>query len=361
MATNSPFSSDLNRSVSERKCTSIACAVDLQKNVLQCTKCSRFVHYQCSFLPAYQIQVFISNKRSNKFTCINCVDVSKDLIDLSKTGDNTQVFIDRIKHLEKDVEGCKNIMRSQQEKEINMSNQIEALKSKNQKLKEKSISSTTIDNFKKEVKEEMAKMGSMIKESIRDQMKSSKEELETKLASTAKSYAKAARPEVETISNDISKIIKQARQAEKAEEQDKKLRSNNIIIHGVAESKDGDSGDALFVSNFIQDIKVPLNVQRISRIGIKLDNKKRPLKVSFKSENEKSTLLRNLSNLKNIPQYVGISVTEDLTIAERSILKEWLQKAKDKNEKLQPESTSIWRVRGDSKNGYRLKEFTRAH
>ena len=66
--------------------------------------------------------------------------------------------------------------------------------------------------------------------------------------------------------------------------------------------------------------------------------------------------LRNLSVLKGNSLYKGVSVTEDLTQTERSVLKEWTEKAKDLN---LDDTDWLHRVRGDSKNGYYLKKFPR--
>ena len=55
-----------------------------------------------------------------------------------------------------------------------------------------------------------------------------------------------------------------------------------------------------------------------------------------------------------------MSITDDLTVVERAHLKEWMDKAKSLNQTLPAESTSIWKVRGDSKFNYRLNEFTKS-
>ena len=41
-------------------------------------------------------------------------------------------------------------------------------------------------------------------------------------------------------------------------------------------------------------------------------------------------VLSNLRNLKGIPEYKTISVTEDYIITERRMIKDWLDKAKEK-------------------------------
>ena len=133
-----------------------------------------------------------------------------------------------------------------------------------------------------------------------------------------------------------------------------------IVIHGVAEQKDDGEetdGDKKFVDVLVKTIKIPTpNIKSISRIGTKAANKKRPIKVVLGSEKEKMALLRNLAALKGSNKYIGVSVTEDLTQTERLLLKEWADKAKKST---QEDPNWIWRVRGDSKNGYYHKKFPR--
>ena len=49
------------------------------KNItLQCRKCHRYVHYSCSRLPAYQIQLCLSFKERS-YQCPNCIKVSPEI------------------------------------------------------------------------------------------------------------------------------------------------------------------------------------------------------------------------------------------------------------------------------------------
>ena len=41
-------------------------------------------------------------------------------------------------------------------------------------------------------------------------------------------------------------------------------------------------------------------------------------------------MMKNLVKLRGNPNYEGISVTEDYTLLERSVIKEWTQKAKER-------------------------------
>ena len=63
-----------------------------------------------------------------------------------------------------------------------------------------------------------------------------------------------------------------------------------------------------------------------------------------------------LRNLKGIDKYKKVSITNDYTLTERKVIKEWTQKAKQQNEKEPTGSIIIWRVRGTPDRIY-LKKF----
>ena len=79
---------------------------------------------------------------------------------------------------------------------------------------------------------------------------------------------------------------------EMTEQRDRNSRTCNIIIHGVAEDQ-ADDGEAeqKYVATLFENIKVPLNIKKIARIGIRADVKKRPIKVSLANEKEKRLVL----------------------------------------------------------------------
>ena len=75
------------------------------------------------------------------------------------------------------------------------------------------------------------------------------------------------------------------------------------------------------------------------------------------TEEERSSILSNLRNLKGIPEYKTISVIEEFTITERRMIKDWPDKVKEKNKNESPDSKFVWRVRGSPKNGLQLMRF----
>ena len=91
-------------------------------------------------------------------------------------------------------------------------------------------------------------------------------------------------------------------------------------------------------------------------IGKVTETSTRPILVTLGSEKEKFLFIGNLSALKGIPKYIGISVTEDLTPADQKAYKELSTEATNRNTR-QSNPGFVWRVRGSSKNGHFIKKF----
>ena len=130
--------------------------------------------------------------------------------------------------------------------------------------------------------------------------------------------------------------MEETKNAELVEEKEKKLRSKNLIIHGVEESSSDNKDDAIksddiYINNFIAALKVTSTAKSASRIGLPAQGKNRPMKVVINIEEERNRILSNLRYLKDIPEYKTISVTEDYTITERRMIKDWSDKSKEKN------------------------------
>ena len=152
-------------------------------------------------------------------------------------------------------------------------------------------------------------------------------------------------------------IMMATKNEELAEEAEKKRRECNLIIHGKEENGDDDK---LFVQNLNKQISVgSVKINQIMRVGEIKANKIRPLKVVLSSPDEKNKVLYSMKNLKGNELYKGISVTDDYTINEREMIREFVKKAKKENEKEDKDSNYIWRVRGCPKNGLTIKRLTK--
>ena len=156
--------------------------------------------------------------------------------------------------------------------------------------------------------------------------------------------------------------MEETKNAELVEEKEKKLRFKNLIIHGVEKSSSDNKDDAtksgdIYINKFIAALKVTSTVKSALRIGLPVQDKNRPIKVVMNTEEERNRILSNLRNLKDISEHKTISVTEDYTITERWMIKDWSDKANEKNKNESPDSKFVWRVRGSPKDGLRLKRF----
>ena len=89
---------------------------------------------------------------------------------------------------------------------------------------------------------------------------------------------------------------------------------------------DAIKSDDIYINNIIAALKVISTVKSASRIGLPTQDKNRPIKVVMSTENERNRILSRLRNLKDIPEYKTmniISVTEDYTITERRMIRDW--------------------------------------
>ena len=144
------------------------------------------------------------------------------------------------------------------------------------------------------------------------------------------------------------------------QERERKIRSTNIILHGVSEDVDKNKGnpDEEFVTAFLETIGISNKPDSIIRLGKPDLKKNRPIKIRMKNESERENVMSRLPNLKNAEErFKRISVTEDYTMEERNEIRKWVEKDKEKN---QDESSKIiWKARGTPKNGMRLVKFTK--
>jgi len=329
-------------------CTPLQCITDRKKDRLKCTECERSVHYSCSELPPYYIQLIVGKMKGIKFICVNCVTMSKK-IGVYKTPS------EKVKSLQRDVANCENIIKVKAEKEAELLKKLEADKiaadGREQELAnlKKKLDSNpalhTLEYVEQKIETNMEKFKQSMQELIKTEMR----------AMSEKSYADATKTsEVPT----IREAIREAWRVEEAEENEKVRRSRNVVIHGLVEKEKED--DNAWAEGLVKDTYTRATIKRVSRLGKPSQQNKRPLLICLSSETEKCSLLGNLFSLKGIQKYKTISITEDLTPDERQNIKVLSFKAKTWNDK-DKSDTYKWRVRGDSKNGFDvIKVKTRA-
>ena len=143
----------------------------------------------------------------------------------------------------------------------------------------------------------------------------------------------------------------EAKNVEMVVEHDRQRRENNIIIHGVTDNNVPTEDDT-FVYSFLEILGANVKPTSIHRLGKPNNDKSRPLKLAMASISDKNLVMSRLTNLKAADdQFRKISVRDDYTPEERSMIKSLHEKATQLNK---TENTNEWKVRGNPKNGLRL-------
>ena len=302
-------------------CTLTGCIDDEDQNRLKCRNCQRMVHYECTQLPLYQLQIFV-NTYNNQYVCHNCVRITRSL--KSKIGENTYHMM---------------------QKEIAKKDDV-IMKLKNESDKNREIIKIDIDNIlTKKITDLETKTRKIIKEEI---------EHTKNFISSSKTYAEITK----THKENLKSAVKEQKEEDRKEERDIESRKRNIIIHGIMESttdtkEKEQQSDKLEIEELLNDIDIRDIKPVHHRIGVRHQDqfRYRPIKVTLQNVNEKERIMSNLYKLKKFGNR-GISITEDFTITERKKIKEKCEEAKKKNSECDGEF--VWRVRGSPRTFLRL-------
>ena len=388
-------------------CTIRGCEIPDNTYMLKCLKCKLLTHYSCTQLPAYQICRFLT-KGYRIYVCNNCVgEIPSEITDNCfhqnkqvQAGDGTLnlAYEKRIQDME---ERIKFICWSIEEK----TQELDKCNTKCTKLVEhQEILRETIRGQKKtiEIKSENDNIAStqseqtqtslihtdnveechinVLEEMIEKRISTIEENLmgalDNKLSNfleKSSTYAAATRNEInerndQHVNNgsitDFRQIIKETRNEQLIEEEDKKNRSPNLIVHGIKENTDDSQKlkieDDRFITSLLEVIGVEYKPMAVIRLGKQNMINKRPLKLRMSNEKEKMEIMSRLKYLKNADEkFKRLSITDDYTIVERTQIKEWKVKANVKNNEENQDSAYIWKVRGNPKNGMRLVRFTK--
>lgn len=306
-------------------------------------------------LPAYQIQQFIDKTKSThyRYTCQNCVEVKPVLSALipSRRAQSSLKLEQEVENLRRELEACKGLLKQNEVDRVTIASQKKELANLRKNLNE-DPGFHTIEYVEQKFEEKLESLKPTIKEMIEQTIKTECKALSEKTYAsvTSSNTTNLATPNQDS----LKEVIKDAWREEGAEEADKRRRAPNVIVHGLPEKDE--ENDKSWASDFIKDTHARANIQRVRRLGVADGNKKRPLLLSLKNEQEKWTVIGNLTSLKGLENYKGISITEDLTPAQRKVYKELSNDAKKLNSE-EKSQTEIYRVRGDTKNGFAVKKL----
>ena len=365
--------SDIDISLEQENiCTESICIENNDMNKLQCGQCKRKVHYKCTRLPAYQLQRYLVaslGQYYSKFLCSNCVVVPDSIQKELAAADNIvslenelTMQKEKIEIYEQELKELRKLVTPQQRQDTapykkrkfgdcNYNGEAEVSLSKENKNTidgndNVHLNIQEINNmFEKRFELMEIKMTEMIKKNL------------TKTQDTNDtihiSYANATNNPKNTNNSNFRNIVVAAKNEELIEEKDKRLRESNIVIHGKRESENNEDNDKQFVNDMIKDISVgAITAKSIIRIGKTENEKARPIKVIFNNKEEKSKVMSNLRHLKGKEGYNKISITDDYTMSERKMVKDYVDMAKQKNRELGNDAKTIILVRGTPKTDF---------
>ena len=168
------------------------------------------------------------------------------------------------------------------------------------------------------------------------------EKIESNIETTATenpSYAKVLQ-----VPEEVRKMMVKARNDGKVEKVEQEKRSQNFIIHGAEEIGDDAEEIKKNDTHYKNDIlkKLTVNAEPVSV-------RMRTLKIVMKTVEENEKVMGNLRKLKGTEElFSKIRMTNDCSSTDREVIREYATKARLQG---QEDSTRVYKVRGDPKNG----------
>ena len=186
-----------------------------------------------------------------------------------------------IDRLRRDVKACEGIVKMFKDKDSQNSKRIQELKAE----KTQHIKLTT------KITEGFDRIEAKIKDTFQREIRENAKEVEVKVCEESKkTFAEMVKfNEDKQRLPELRQIIYEERIKQLTDENDKKLRSRNIIVHGVLESpitnpEIQQEADNIFANSLMKDLELNTVPKSIKRIGQKLRGKNRPIKIILESE-----------------------------------------------------------------------------
>jgi cell division protein FtsI/penicillin-binding protein 2 len=138
--------------------------------------------------------------------------------------------------------------------------------------------------------------------------------------------------------SELGKIVRTAYTEQVKEEEERKARETNIIIHRAPESKSNSVRERMtYDQQFFDELccnvlDIDVEPKDVARLGKPEHGKNRPLRITLGTKEEATKIHERTRNLKHADrQYKNIVITHDLTPEQRSELKALAEEAKQKN------------------------------
>ena len=108
------------------------------------------------------------------------------------------------------------------------------------------------------------------------------------------------------------------------EEIERERRKKNIVIFNLQEPNGSESSERYREDEekcgkiFVEELNVQdLRIEKLIRIGKKTENRRRPLLVKLGSEDERKTVMKAASKLRNSKNFERLYISKDMTVSER--------------------------------------------
>ena len=303
----------------ELKCDNLNCTNTNEETLIKCHACNKWICETCSEARITKLKPIMKNCDTLFFACRNCVTSSGDegiavscaTASDKVEGDGTKIVNDHL------VSPMK----------VLLTEHVSQIENKIDKIIEKKLESrlpVTVPDGLSPVDQQSNSVKGLLK-----------------------------------VPEEIRKIMKDAKNDDKVEENEQAKRSINFIIHGAEEIghdvKSKEKNDKEYIEDILKHLGLKSKPASVIRIGDSKKSNSRPIKITMKSKDDKYAIMSRLGRLKNTEDDFGkISITEDYTQSEREMIKSWSSKAKEKSA---GDKDFIYKVRGDPKNGLKLVRF----
>ena len=234
---------------------------------------------------------------------------------------------------------------------------VEHLRSKTSKTLLSENQPDSIDSMLNKMSEEIDKKLQRFEKKIDDKLNTYKAEVPATVNKTWADVVKNKNEDILSKQGNVQKIVQETILQQKKEDKSREDRECNVIVYNVKESSEPSPGirkvedERFFEKLCVEALKIhqKLETKNLIRLGKKSEDqgKSRPLKIIMQSKEDKNLVMSNLTKLKDADDmFKRISVTHDMTLEERDLVKKKVQEAKEKEKQHSEGGQWIYRVRG---------------
>ena len=294
------------------------CRKDFKDDTSRILECERCEVHQCAKCLQIEDELYdkLMQRKDFHWYCGGCESKVMQSIQLEKEIERKLVdFMGKVEYKMKTLEGS--VYKKLAEMEEKM----------NEKLKDH-VTHRVVDEALQKVNEKAMSYADKARQEIKEDLKTEitqnmKENIKTEITGDLK--------EAQTVLQETRKQVK--------EQLDKEARRNNVIIYRAPEStkatvEERTKDDRDYVLELMNDIlEVDCRIEdikRMFRMGLRGEHV-RPLLIEFKTREVKNLVMESAGRLYRAPEkFQGISVTHDMTPAEREQCKQTVADAKAK-------------------------------